>query len=208
MSILSGARRLAVAVLLGAIVFGVSLVWLPVLVAAPLGLAVLGFGFSILTFRKLWPMNPAETKEHASRENYHPGLEEAFAMLVGLLSLGLVAMLFYSTSQGEMTTIGALCTLGSISGSWLMMHMIYAAQYAQLYYDDNGGIDFHMKEDPRYIDFIYFSTAIGMSFAVSDSDLESTRIRGVVVRHSLCSYLFGTLLMATMINILASLLAA
>lgn len=208
MDTLTGARRLVIAIVMGVIAFGFALVWLPLLVAAPLGLAVLGFGYSVLSFKKLWPMSAAETKEHSGRDNYHPVMEETFAVIVGLVSLGLVAALFYSTSQGEVTTIGALCTLGSISGSWLMMHMIYAGQYAQLYYDNGGGIDFHMDDEPSYIDFIYFSTAIGMSFAVSDSDLESTRMRGVVVRHSLCSYLFGTLLMATMINILASLLAA
>lgn len=217
MKVISGASRLIIAALIGVVIFAVAVAFLPALVAAPLGLAAMGFSFSLLSFSKLWPMSPQETRDHAERENYFPGFEESIAVLTGLGALGLVAALFYAHLQGEVTTIGALCSLGAISGSWLMLHLVYAAQYAALYYteqadavarDDSPAIDFHSKRPPRYVDFIYFAITIGMSFAVSDSDVGSTNIRAVIVRHSLGSYLFGTLLLATMINVLASLLAA
>ena len=45
--------------------------------------------------------------------------------------------------------------------------------------------------------------AVGMSFAISDTDLASWRIRRHALRHALLAHLFGTVVIALIINIAA-----
>lgn len=47
--------------------------------------------------------------------------------------------------------------------------------------------------------------AIGMTFQVSDTHLETDELRRTALRHALLSYLFGTGILATAINLVASL---
>jgi uncharacterized membrane protein len=44
-----------------------------------------------------------------------------------------------------------------------------------------------------------------MTFQVSDTDLQSKPIRHTAIRHALLSYLFGALIVATTINLVAGL---
>ena len=44
-----------------------------------------------------------------------------------------------------------------------------------------------------------------MTYQVSDTDVSSTDIRSVVLRHRLLFYLFGTVILATTINLVAGL---
>ncbi len=44
-----------------------------------------------------------------------------------------------------------------------------------------------------------------MTFQVSDTDLKTTEIRAVALRHALLSYLFGAILLATTVNFIVGL---
>jgi len=68
-----------------------------------------------------------------------------------------------------------------------------------------GGIDFTQDPDPTYRDFAYVGFTIGMTFQVSDTDIGKTTIRATVLRHALLSFLFGTVVLAITINLLAGL---
>ncbi len=46
---------------------------------------------------------------------------------------------------------------------------------------------------------------IGATFQVSDTDLKTHPIRATALRHSLLSYLFGSVILAATINLLVSL---
>ena len=64
---------------------------------------------------------------------------------------------------------------------------------------------FNQDEPPRYADFAYVAFTVGMTFQVSDTSLTSPAIRGNVLRHSLMSYLYGAVIIASAINIVAGL---
>ena len=90
-----------------------------------------------------------------------------------------------------------------------MLHLTYAARYAYLYYGDPvGGIDFNSSDPPAYRDFCYFSYNLGMTYQVSDTGVSSTAIRSVVLRHCLISYVFGTVILAATINLVAGLVTS
>lgn len=55
------------------------------------------------------------------------------------------------------------------------------------------------------MDFAYLSYTVGMTFQVSDTNISKAKVRHSILRHSLLSYLFGTVIVATTINLVASL---
>jgi uncharacterized membrane protein len=102
-----------------------------------------------------------------------------------------------------------LLAIGLISVvlSWLCVHTVFTLNYARLYYQDEpGGIDFNEPDRPDYRDFAYLAFTIGMTFQVSDTNLTTKPIRRTALRHALVSYLFGAVIIALVINIVASLL--
>ena len=58
---------------------------------------------------------------------------------------------------------------------------------------------------PRYTDFAYLAMTLGMTFQVSDTDLQTPEIRATALRHALLSYLFGAVIVATTINLVGGL---
>ncbi len=44
-----------------------------------------------------------------------------------------------------------------------------------------------------------------MTYQVSDTDVSRSQVRAIVLRHTLLSYVFGTSVLATAINLVASL---
>jgi len=155
----------------------------------------------------IWPMNAEETAQHAVRNDpTRAGGEVVLlcAAIASLVSVGFVlARASHTTGTSELLRVG----LGVLSVvlSWTVVHTIFTLRYARLYYaDDDGGIDFNQKQPPDYGDFAYVAFSIGMTFQVSDTSLSARDIRRTVLRHSLLSYLFGTGVLATTINLVAS----
>jgi uncharacterized membrane protein len=98
-----------------------------------------------------------------------------------------------------MTVLGVL----SVVLAWGVVHTVYTLRYADIYYRTGGGIDFNDDPMPDYRDFAYLAFTIGMTYQVSDTSLQTKTIRRTALRHSLLSYLFGTAIIAVMVNIVA-----
>ena len=109
----------------------------------------------------------------------------------------------HGSAKAALTSIVVL----SVVLSWAVVNVVYALRYAHLYYSGGGqGIDFNEEGDPDYRDFAYLAVTIGMTYQVSDTNLKSRGIRRTVTGHALLSYLFGTFVVAMMINVVAGLL--
>ncbi len=67
------------------------------------------------------------------------------------------------------------------------------------------GVDFNQTAPPRYADFAYLAFTVGMTFQVSDTTLTTHALRSTALRHALLSYLFGSLILAATVNLVASL---
>ncbi|HEX2074866.1 MAG TPA: DUF1345 domain-containing protein [Geodermatophilus sp.] len=125
-------------------------------------------------------------------------------------SLVTVGFVLTTGRQGDGTEEFVRVGLGVVSVvvSWAMVHTLFTLRYAALYYGEPvGGIDFNTDEPPTYRDFAYVAFTIGMTFQVSDTNLRSAALRGTALRHALLSYLFGTGILATTVNLVASLRA-
>ena len=131
-------------------------------------------------------------------------------LLLSAAVASLVAVGFVLVRAGQQHGLQELLRVGlglvSVVLSWALVHTVFTLRYAQLYYaGEDGGIDFNQADAPTYTDFAYLAFTIGMTFQVSDTPLRSRVIRRTALRHALLSYLFGTGILATTINLVASL---
>ncbi|MFI6424285.1 DUF1345 domain-containing protein [Promicromonospora sp. NPDC050880] len=196
--------RIGVALLVG-VLLGWLLAWDSAVAAVLGGWAGAGLVFVGWTVLVIVPMDPAATSEHAVREEPTRTIANLIVLLAAVASLGGVAVALVGGGLGEGTvTMGAV--LAAVVVSWACVHTVFALHYARAYYSEPaGGIDFHQSEPPRYTDFTYLAVTVGMSFAVSDTDLASSGMRRIAQVHALLAYLFGTVVVALLINLVAGL---
>ena len=94
----------------------------------------------------------------------------------------------------------------SVAASWALIQTDYMLRVADVYYGDPvGGIDFNQSEDPSYTDFVYFSLGVGMGYQVGDSAVRTNEIRRLIIAQSLLAYLFGTVIIGTVVNLVINL---
>jgi len=160
-----------------------------------------------LVFGTVLAFDAKATSDHAVREN--PGRLPSDVLLVAasLVSLFAVGLLIgqsgHASGSGRTVAIGV--GLVSVVVSWAVVHTTFMLNYARQYYGTpEGGIDFGAQK-PAYADFAYLAFTIGMTFQVSDTVLQSPLLRRSVLKQALLSYVFGTAIIATTINLLAGL---
>jgi uncharacterized membrane protein len=123
-----------------------------------------------------------------------------------LASLAAIVILL-GQEQGKGSSLQLLFASATILVSWGFVHLIFATHYAHQFYREGptaSGLKFPGKDDPDYLDFLYFAFVIGMTFQVSDVAITSRSIRRTVLAHAIVSFLFNVALLAIMVNIAAS----
>jgi uncharacterized membrane protein len=165
--------------------------------------------FVVLVWLSTRHKDSATTRVEATKEDDSRVAADAVllgASLASLVGVGF-ALMDAASSQGTTHTVIATVAVLSVMLSWASVHAVFTLRYARIFYTDNGGIDFHAGHYlPTYGDFLYVALTIGMTFQVSDTDLTSMAIRRIAIRHALLSYLFGVVVVAITINVVASLL--
>ena len=90
--------------------------------------------------------------------------------------------------------------------SWFVVNTVFTLRYADLYFRaQTPVIDFGCDDVPNYQDFAYVAFTIGMTYQVSDTSIGSKTIRRTALHHAYMSYLFGTVVVAMTINVVAGL---
>ena len=167
--------------------------------------------FVVWTLITVAPMDAEQTAAYATREDPSKPVTQLLIFGASIASLIAVGYLLVqaSASTGSAQAIAAALGVISVAVSWSVVHTLFTLRYALLYYSGrDGGIDFNDTESPRYTDFAYLAFTIGMTFQVSDTTLTSHAMRAAVLRHSVLSYLFGSLILAATVNLVASLASA
>jgi uncharacterized membrane protein len=156
-----------------------------------------------------------QTKELATKEDDSRTGTHLLLLGAALVSLVGVVLAFVKANAGTHRDEVLLESFGvaTIVCSWLLVHTVFALRYAHVYYTEpEGGIDFKTQprgtEDPDYLDFAYTAFTVGMTFQVSDTDITRREMRRQVLGHALISFLFGAVILATTVNVVASLLNA
>lgn len=176
---------------------------------APLiGWDVAGVIYLAWVWKTIWRLDADATARLAVREDPGRALADALLLVACVASLLAVGVTLGTAAARHRTPADVHVTIVvlSVLVSWAVVHTIYTTRYARLYYTGpDGGIDYHQCEAPRYSDFAYTAFTIGMTFQVSDTDLTNAEMRATVLRHSLLAYLFGAVIIAGTINLVAGL---
>lgn len=170
------------------------------------GWVALAVVFTGWTWLAVGRMDAESTRTHATREVPGRTVTHLLLIAVAVASLVGVGALLLSDAGRSSRVADAVVAFLAVVASWFTLHTLYALRYARLYYGGTpGGIDFHQDEPPRYTDFAYVAITVGMSFAISDTDVGSTAVRRTALGHALLSYLFGSVILAVLINLVAGL---
>jgi len=160
--------------------------------------------FVIWMWVSIWRMDATTTAAHAAGEN--PGQALTDVVVIGAAVASLLAVGLLLTGDSGSRSVQAGLSVAAVALAWASVHTVFTTRYARLYYTGtDGGIDFNEDDPPKYSDFAYLAITIGMTFQVSDTDLKTKVMRATALKHALLSYLFGTVIIATMINLVAGL---
>lgn len=175
---------------------------------APLiGWDVAALVFVVWTWVSVTRMDAQAAASHATREEPTRAAAHLFVLAAAVVSLlGVGFLLFASGGSHAAQVVTAGIALASVTIAWFSVHTLFGLTYARQYYTGpDGGIQFNQVEAPRYVDFFYVSFTVGMSFAISDTNVESSEIRATVLSHSLLSYVFGSVILASAVNLVGGL---
>jgi uncharacterized membrane protein len=202
-------RRVTCALLAGAATGSLVLLATTPPASILLGWDVAALIYLVWTVSAVWQLDPRESAELAKREDPSNALAELVIVSAGTAMLGAVGYALIAAGQATGGMKAYLVAVGVLSVvlSWLVVHTVYGLRYARAYYSEPvGGIAFNEAEPPNYIDFAYYSFTIGMTFQVSDTNITRKAVRRTTLHHALLSYLFGSVLLGLVINVVAALL--
>lgn len=198
--------RAIVAIAAGAVAAAATVPALGFAAALLVGWSVLALTSVIWVLVMVWPMDAERTRAHATTEDPGRQLARLVALVGSLVSLGAVGIVLIQTrerSQAEALLLAAIAVVSVVS-SWALVQVDYMLRFAARYYAEPvGGIDFNQDEDPEYTDFAYFAVGLGMTYQVADTSVRTNEIRRIVIAQTLLAYLFGSVILASIINLVA-----
>ncbi|MFI7607784.1 DUF1345 domain-containing protein [Micromonospora sp. NPDC049366] len=162
-----------------------------------------------IVWRKIWPLDAIRTARLAVYEDPNRAIRDVVLIVACLASLVAVLLVIGSADnvpRGPMRDLYGGWGVLNVLLSWVVVHTVFAARYARVYYTGpDGGVDFHQPDPPCYVDFAYLAFTVGATFQVADTDLTSGEMRRTVLSHAMVSYLFGAFVIAATVNLVAGL---
>jgi uncharacterized membrane protein len=161
----------------------------------------------------VWPIIARADTSHvehlATREDETRGsatLLQVGACVISLLGVG-SALILAGRQEGALRMVLIAFAVVTVVLSWAVLNTVYTLRYAHLHFASRrGGIAFGDApgdERPTYREFAYVAFTIGMTYQVSDTTVRDRRIRHTVLMHATLSYVFGVVIVAGAINLIA-----
>lgn len=171
----------------------------------------------VLDWATILSAHPKDIRKVASLEDSSRFFIFLFVLASSLVSLVAIYLLLKSSKGAADETVGGniVLAMAAVIISWWLVHTVFTMRYAHLFYATDkgsttpvGGLEFPGDEkEPDYMDFIYFSFVIGMTFQVSDVEISSRQIRRLAWAHGLISFAFNTAIVALSINVISGLVS-
>jgi uncharacterized membrane protein len=100
--------------------------------------------------------------------------------------------------------------LFTVLSAWTFLNVMFGLHYAGAYFQPKkggvaGGLDFPGTPQPGWMEFFYQSFVIGCTFASSDINVTSMRMRRIVVIQGVVGFFFNAIILALTINVTANL---
>jgi uncharacterized membrane protein len=203
---------LVTAIVVGIALYFASVPWL----ARPVTRALIGWNGGVLAFLGLTLLfmrsaDIARMKRKAIEHDEGGNLILVLTILAAVASVGaMIAELALTKGQPGVELHVALAA-ATVMLSWLFVQIVFAMHYAHIYYLEEesgrpkGGLEFGECGEPDYWDFVHFSIVLGATSQTADITFASKPMRRIGTLHTLVAFGFNTAILATMINLAASL---
>jgi uncharacterized membrane protein len=106
---------------------------------------------------------------------------------------------------------GHLALVGlTVLSAWTFLQVMFGLHYAGVYFKPrkggiHAGLDFPGTPQPGWMEFFYQAFVIGCTFASSDVNVTSMRMRRIVVIQGVVGFFFNAIILALTINVTANL---
>jgi uncharacterized membrane protein len=127
------------------------------------------------------------------------------AMAAIVWELGPVKNMAGWEKTGHLALVGA-----TVISAWTFLQVMFALHYAGVYFRRHkggiaGGLAFPETPQPDWMEFFYQAFVIGCTFASSDVNVTSKRMRRIVVIQGVACFFFNAIILALTINVAANL---
>ena len=200
-------RRLTVAGVIGLIVLVGTAPFFLWPLPALAGWDASGFLLVAFTLHLILTADADATRLHALTDDDTRTTARILVLWIALASLLGVGWALHEAKAHSGGTTASLLIFAALTVllSWTAVNATFTLHYAHLYFREPGGdIDFGDTAKTDYRDFAYLAFTIGMTYQVSDTALQSKVMRRTVLLHALVAYIFGVVIVATVVNIVAS----
>jgi len=211
-------HRVFISLAVAAIVFFLTYTTLSV----PSAILITWMSFALSAILLMWitilSSHPREVQRIAKLQDSSRSMIFTIVTVASMASLLAVYFLLKSAKgHSQHANDHVLLSITAVFVSWWLVHTVFTMRYAHMYYDTarddgtpkkGGGLQFPDETQPDYLDFVYFSFVLGMTFQVSDVEISSRYIRRVAWIHGLISFIFNTAIVALSINIISGLVSS
>jgi uncharacterized membrane protein len=134
------------------------------------------------------------------------GIVAALAAIAAIVwELGPVKTMTGWAKAGHLALVGA-----TVLSAWTFLQVMFGLHYAGVYFirqkgGYQGGLEFPGCSKPGWMEFFYQAFVIGCTFASSDTNVTSMRMRRIVVIQGLVGFFFNAIILALTINVTANL---
>jgi uncharacterized membrane protein len=133
------------------------------------------------------------------------GRRTSYLITLATAIILLGAGLNIATAEGSDDTVTIVKGLSVVMVllAWAILHLSYAERYARLYLTaDDAPLSFPDTTAPTLLEFVYFSFAVGTTFATSDVEVRNARTRGIVLCHGLLAFVYNTAIISMVVGLL------
>lgn len=183
----------------------------------PLTRALIGWNAAVWAYllSMIWIIARSDhrrVREIADKQDESAGLVLLALTLCTVLSLSAIVS---EVSQiphlsGDERVVRYAFTAMTVTGSWLLLGVLFCFHYAHLYYREASRrmpLRFPGRlTEPDYWDFLYFSFTIAVAFQTSDVAVVTRPMRRLVLGQSVLSFIFNVVIIGLSVNIAAGLL--
>lgn len=203
---------LLISILVGIALYLASGMWVP----REITRALIGWNggvivFLVLTFFFMSNSDPATMKRRALSHDEGGHLILLLTVLASVASVGALIAELSAAKASPYGDYRVALAAGTVVLSWLFVQIVFAMRYAHIYYLEEeegrpkGGLEFGECGEPDYWDFVHFAIVLGATSQTADITFSSKETRRLGTLHTLVAFGFNTAILATMINLAASL---
>jgi uncharacterized membrane protein len=134
------------------------------------------------------------------------GIVASLAAIAAIVwELGPVKNMAGWEKTGHLALVGA-----TVISAWTFLQVMFALHYAGVYFQRHkggirGGLMFPGTDQPGWMEFFYQAFTLGCTFASSDVNVTTMRMRRIVVIQGVADFFFNAIILALTINVAANL---